>query len=191
MDKYRDFFPSLALGAALLLAALAAAPLFARIRLPGPAAFLAVGIAAGAFGIAPTGDLSALTLERVGAVALFVILFKGGLDTGFKAARLAARPILSLGIVGTAATAGGLAVVGRYALGLDWSVAVLTAVALAPTDPAAVYAVLRRSDSSHARTILEGESGVNDPAAISLMVAVTATVASGEPLLRARGLSVL
>ena len=180
MDKYRDFFPSLALGAALLLAALAAAPLFARIRLPGPAAFLAVGIAAGALGIAPTGDLSELTLERVGAVALFVILFKGGLDTGFNAARLAARPILSLGIVGTAATAGGLAVVGRYALGLDWSVAVLTAVALAPTDPAAVYAVLRRSDSSHSRTILEGESGVNDPAAISLMVAVTATVASGS-----------
>ena len=180
MEKYRDFFPSLALGAALLLAALAAAPLFARFRLPGPAAFLAVGIAAGALGIAPTEDLSTVTLERVGAVALFFILFKGGLDTGFRAARLAARPILSLGIVGTAATAGGLAVAGRYVLGLDWSVAVLVAVALAPTDPAAVYAVLRGSDSSRSRTVLEGESGVNDPAAIALMVAVTATVASGS-----------
>ena len=59
--------------------------------------------------------------------------------------------------------------------------AVLAAVALAPTDPAAVYAVLRGSDSSRARTILEGESGVNDPTAISLMVVVTATVASGNP----------
>ena len=84
MDKYRDFFPNLALGAALLLAAAAAAPLFARVRLPGPAAFLAIGILAGALGIAPTGDLSSLTLERVGAVALFIILFKGGLDTGFE-----------------------------------------------------------------------------------------------------------
>ena len=176
MDTYRHFFPILALGAALLLAALAAAPVFARFRLPAPAAFLAVGIVVGALGIAPTEDISTVTIERLGAVALFVILFKGGLDTGLRAARAAARPILSLGIVGTAATAAGLAVVARYVLGLDWTVAVLVAVALAPTDPAAVYAVLRRSESSRARTILEGESGVNDPAAIALMVAVIAAV---------------
>jgi potassium/hydrogen antiporter len=56
---------------------------------------------------------------------------------------------------------------------------VLVGGALAPTDPAAVYAVLRgRSGSGRARTILEGESGFNDPTAIALMVAVTAAVAS-------------
>jgi potassium/hydrogen antiporter len=181
VDEYTDFFPELALAAALLLAALAAAPLFERIRLPSPAAFLAVGIGAGLLGLAPTADLSVVRLEQVGAVALFVILFQGGLSTGFEAARAAARPILSLGIVGTAATACGLAVVARFALGLDWSVALLIAVALAPTDPAAVYAVLRgRSGSERARTILEGESGFNDPAAIALMVAVTAAVAGGH-----------
>lgn len=164
MDAYSDFFPNLALAAALLLAALAAAPLFERIRLPSPAAFLAVGIAAGLLGVAPTADLPVVRLEQVGAVALFVILFQGGLSTGFSAARAATRPILSLGIVGTAATACGLAVAARFALGLDWSVALLIAVALAPTDPAAVYAVLRdRSGSERARTILEGESGFNDP----------------------------
>ena len=181
MDEYVDFFPELALVAAVLLAALAAAPLFERIRLPSPAAFLAVGIAAGLLGIAPSADLPVVRLEQVGAVALFVILFHGGLSTGFGAARAAARPILSLGIVGTAATACGLAVAARFALGLDWSVALLIAVALAPTDPAAVYAVLRgRGGSERARTILEGESGFNDPAAIALMVAVTATVAGGN-----------
>ena len=99
MDQYVDFFPELALAAALLLAALAAAPLFERIRLPSPAAFLAVGMAAGLLEIAPTSDLSVVRLEQVGAVALFVILFQGGLSTGFNAARAAARPILSLGIV--------------------------------------------------------------------------------------------
>ena len=181
MDQYVDFFPELALAAALLLAALAAVPLFERIRLPSPAAFLAVGMAAGLLEIAPTGDLSVVRLEQVGAVALFVILFQGGLSTGFNAARAAARPILSLGIVGTAATACGLAVVARFALGLDWSIALLIGVALAPTDPAAVYAVLRgRSGSERARTILEGESGFNDPAGIALMVAVTAAVTAGH-----------
>jgi cell volume regulation protein A len=181
MDQYVDFFPELALAAALLLAALAAAPLFERIRLPSPAAFLAVGMAAGLLEIAPTADLSVVRLEQVGAVALFVILFQGGLSTGFKAARAAARPILSLGIVGTAATACGLTVIARFALGLDWSIALLVGVALAPTDPAAVYAVLRgRSGSERARTILEGESGFNDPAGIALMVAVTAAVTAGH-----------
>ena len=188
MSEYADFFPQLALAVALLLAALVAAPFFERIRLPSPAAFLAVGIAAGLLGVAPTGELRVVTLEQVGAVALFVILFHGGLGTGFGAARAAARPILALGLFGTVATAGGLALAAHYVLGLDWSIALLVAVALAPTDPAAVYAVLRgRSGSERARTVLEGESGVNDPAGIALMVAVTAAVATAALLLRALG----
>ena len=73
------------------------------------------------------------------------------------------------------------ALAAHYLLGLDWSIALLVAVALAPTDPAAVYAVFRgRSGSERARTILEGESGVNDPAGIALMVAVTAAVATAD-----------
>ena len=179
MSEYADFFPQLALAVALVLTALAAAPLFERFRLPSPAAFLAVGIVAGLLDVAPTGDLPIVTLERVGAVALFLILFQGGLGTGFGAARAAARPILALGLFGTVATAGGLALASHYVLGLDWPVSLLVAVALAPTDPAAVYAVLRgRSGSERARTVLEGESGFNDPAGIALMVAVTAAVAT-------------
>ena len=181
MPEYADFFPQLTLAVALLLTALAAVPFFERIRLPSPAAFLAVGIAAGLLDIAPTGELPIVTLEQIGAVALFVILFQGGLGTGFGAARAVARPILTLGLLGTVATAGGLALAARYALGLDWSIALLVAVALAPTDPAAVYAVLRgRSGSQRARTVLEGESGFNDPAGIALMVAVTAAVANSH-----------
>jgi len=181
MPEYADFFPKLALAVALLLTALAAAPFFERIRLPSPAAFLAVGIAAGLFGVAPTGELPVVTLEQIGAVALFAILFQGGLGTGFSAARAAARPILALGLFGTVVTAGGLALAAHFVLGLEWSVALLIAVALAPTDPAAVYAVLRgRSGSARARTVLEGESGFNDPAGIALMVAVTAAVAGSH-----------
>ena len=178
MAEYVHFFPQLAAATALVVAALAAAPLFERVRLPSPAAFLAVGVGAGLLGVAPTKELSVVRLEQVGAVALFVILFQGGLGTGFSAARAAARPILALGVFGTVATATGLGVLARYGLGLDWSVSCLIAVALAPTDPAAVYAVLRgRPGSERARTILEGESGFNDPAGIALMVAVMATVA--------------
>ncbi|HYN49725.1 MAG TPA: cation:proton antiporter [Thermoleophilaceae bacterium] len=181
MDEYTDFFPQLALVAALLLTALAAAPFFERFHIPSPAAFLAVGIAAGLLDVGPAKDLSTASLEEIGAVALMVILFQGGLATGFGAWRRAAQPILLLGLLGTAATAAGLAVVGKLLLGFDWPIALLVGVALAPTDPAAVYAVLRgRSGSERPRTILEGESGFNDPVAISLMVAVTAGLATGD-----------
>jgi len=181
MDEYADFFPQLAIVAALLLTALAAAPFLERLHVPSPAAFLAVGIAAGLLDVGPAKDLSAASLEQIGAVALMVILFQGGLATGLGAWRRAARPILLLGLPGTATTATGLAVVGKLVLGFDWPIALLVGVALAPTDPAAVYAVLRgRSGSERPRTILEGESGFNDPVAISLMVAVTASLATGD-----------
>ena len=178
MAALADFFPKLLVLAGLLLAALAAAPLAQRLRLPGPAAFLAVGIVAGLTGVAPTEDLSPLTLERIGAVLLYAILFQGGLATGFRAFRRSARPILLLGLPGTAATAGALALFAHLLLGYGWALAFLVAIALAPTDPAAVYAVLRgQRAETRARTILEGESGFNDPVGISLMVVAVASLA--------------
>jgi Kef-type K+ transport system membrane component KefB len=91
MREYLDFFPALALSVALLAAALAAVPLFGRIRLPSPVAFLAVGVTAGLVGVAPTADLSIATLEQAGAVALFLILFQGGLGTGLRVLRAQLR----------------------------------------------------------------------------------------------------
>jgi potassium/hydrogen antiporter len=179
MDAFAAFFPDLLVLTALLLAALAAAPLARVVGLPAPAAFLAIGIAAGLLDISPTEDLSLLTLEQIGAVALYAILFQGGLATGFVAWRRSARPILLLGLPGTAATAGALALVTHYILGLEWSIALPVGIALAPTDPAAVYSVLRgQRGKTRARTVLEGESGFNDPIGISFMVVAVASLGS-------------
>jgi potassium/hydrogen antiporter len=177
MRALSDFSLDLLVLAGLLLAALACAPLARRLGIPGAAAFLAVGIVAGLAGVAPTEELSIETLEQVGAIALYAILFQGGLQTGFARWGASARPILLLGLPGTAATAGALAVAGHFVLDLPWSLAFLVGIALAPTDPAAVYAVLRgRGGEGRARTILEGESGVNDPVGISLMVVAVGAV---------------
>jgi cell volume regulation protein A len=176
MNDYADFFPDLLVAAALLAASLAGAPLVRAVGLPAPAAFLAVGMCSGLLGISPTEGLSTLALEQIGAVALYAILFQGALATGFEAWRRSARPILLLGLPGTAATAGALALFGRFALGLDWPVAFLIGIALAPTDPAAVYAVLRGGRATRARTVLEGESGFNDPVGITLMVVALASL---------------
>jgi cell volume regulation protein A len=176
MSAYTDFFPDLFAFAALVVVAIAAAPLAARIGLPGPAAFLGVGILAAVTGLVPADALTPLQLEQIGTIALYAILFQGGLVTGFAEWRRCARPILLLGLPGTAATAAALAAIGHYVLGLDWSLAALAGIALAPTDPAAVYSVLRGGDQTRARTVLEGESGFNDPVGISLMLAAVAYI---------------
>lgn len=177
MPEFEDFFPTLLVVAALLLAALAAAPVAARLGLPAPAAFLAVGIVAGLAGWGPFDDVGAVALQQIGALALYAILFQGGLSTGFRAWRASARAILLLGLPGTAVTAAAVAAIAHWVLGLEWALAAFVGIALAPTDPAAVYATLRGGAATRARTVLEGESGFNDPVGISLMVVAVLLVA--------------
>src|SRR5262249_8033899 len=113
--------------------------------------------------------------ERVVTVALACILFDGGMRIGWSRFRRAAGPITAAGLGGTFATAAAVANVLHFGLGAEWYVAVLAATAIAPTDPAMVFAVLgRREISGRSGTILEGESGANDPVGIALMTALIA-----------------
>ena len=72
--------------------------------------------------------------------------------------------------------------VAHWLVGLDWYAAVLVATAVAPTDPAVVFSVLgEREVSGRSGTILEGESGANDPVGIALMASLlTAGSLSGH-----------
>jgi cell volume regulation protein A len=137
---------------------------------PGPALFL-LG-AAGASDIFPgLSVLSTKTVERIGVVALIVILFDGGMHVGWRRFRAAAVPITVLGVVGTFATAGVMAVLAHYLFDFGWTSAGILGAALAPTDPAVMFSVLgRREIGGRSGTILEGESGANDPVGIALMV---------------------
>jgi potassium/hydrogen antiporter len=81
--------------------------------------------------------------------------------------------------VGTFVTTAGIALVAHL-LGFDWRPALLLGVALAPTDPAVVFSVLgRREVGGRTGTILEGESGANDPVGIAAMAAVLAAGSAG------------
>ena len=87
MDAFAEFFPELLAVALLLLIAIALTPVVQALGLPGPAAFLAVGVVAVLSDVIPTDGLGELPLEEIGAVALYAVLFQGGLSTGFRAWR--------------------------------------------------------------------------------------------------------
>jgi potassium/hydrogen antiporter len=141
------------------------------VPIPTPAIFL-LGAALAARIFEGLGDkLSIRDVERVAVVALIVILFDGGMRVGWGRFRASVAPIALLGVLGTFATAGLMAVAARYLFGFDWTTAGLLGAALAPTDPAVMFSVLgRREVGGRTGTILEGESGANDPVGIALMI---------------------
>ena len=143
-----------------------------RLRVPTAGFFLLA--AALASDIWPTlGErLSIQDVERIAVVALVVILFDGGMRVGWRRFRESAVPIVSLGLVATFATAGLMTLAARYFLGFEWQTAALLGAALAPTDPAVMFSVFGRKEvAGRTGTILEGESGANDPVGIALMLA--------------------
>jgi cell volume regulation protein A len=93
------------------------------------------------------------------------------MSMGLAKFRSAAVPITALGVLGTFGTAPLVGVAAHYLLGFDWTVALLIGAALAPTDPAVTFSVLAGKEvEGRSATILEGESGFNDPVGIALMI---------------------
>jgi potassium/hydrogen antiporter len=139
------------------------------VPIPAPAIFLVV--AALVSDLVPALAPSFSSVEVVVAIALVVILFDGGADIGWRRFRVAAVPIGSLGVTGTFATAGLITLFAHVVLGTGWLTSGLLGAAIAPTDPAVVFSVLGgHSIRGRSRTILEGESGTNDPVGIALML---------------------
>jgi cell volume regulation protein A len=142
-----------------------------RLPLPAPGIFLLAAATVAALWPHAAEVLSILAVERIAVVALVVILLNGRIDIGWRRMWSSAGPVLSLGVLGTFATAALLAVAAHVILGFPWTLAGIIGAALAPTDPAVVFSVLGGTEiGSRAGTILEGEAGVNDPAGIALMI---------------------
>jgi cell volume regulation protein A len=172
---------------ALLVVIVAAAGLLAvwsnrvseRIRVPAPALFLIV--AAVASDLVPAlGRIPVVTVQRAVTVMLILLLFDGGMHIGVRRLRSAVGAVVWVGVVGTAVTAAGVTLAAHAVFGFDWRAALLLGVALSPTDPAVVFSVLgRREVSGRSGTLLEGESGANDPVGIAAMAAVLVAGSGG------------
>jgi cell volume regulation protein A len=163
---------ALAVGA-LLAAGIGASLLAGRLRLPGLVLVLVLGMVIGSDGLGwiNFGDYDAAQSAAIMALAL--ILYEGGLSSGWAEIRPVIGVSIALATIGTLITAGITAVVAGLLFGeLSWLEALIMGSTVAATDAAAVFAVLRGSTLRRriART-LEGESGVNDPVAVLLVLA--------------------
>ena len=141
--------------------------------------FLLVGMLAGVDG--PLGlpfDNYNLAFG-IGNIALAMILLDGGLRTPLSSIRAGLLPaglLASVGVVITAALAG---VAAMWAMNMEWRYGLLLGAVIASTDAAAVFTQLRNSGARLPRRLaatIEVESGLNDPVAVFLTLAMIALI---------------
>ena len=171
MDDITTFGRAIEVVAVGLTLAIFVRVIASRIGLPTAALLLTVTAVASAFSDRLADLLSFQDVQRIATLALIVILFDGGMGIGWRRFRTAAVPITVVGVIGTFGTAPLVAVAAHVLLGFDWTIALLIGAAVAPTDPAVTFSVLAGKEvEGRTGTILEGESGFNDPVGIALMI---------------------
>jgi cell volume regulation protein A len=155
----------------LLVAGLLATVLAGRLRVPGLVLFMGLGMAVGSDG---TGwiDFSDYELARtIGVIALALILFEGGLSVGFAEIRPVLRTSLALAVPGTMITAAISGLAASWLFGLSILEGMLLGSIVSATDGAAIFGLIRQSRLRPRVTrTLEGETGMNDPVAVLLVV---------------------
>lgn len=162
-----------------------ASKLSSRFGIPALLLFLVTGMLAGSEGPGGIPFDSPVIAMATGSVALFLILFDGGLQTDLKhlSRTIAIRGALlaTIGVMITAGVVGGFAV-----LVLDVSLVegLLLGAILSSTDAAAVFSVLRSRSVGlppRLRTLIEFESASNDPTAVFLTVTLIAVALGDAP----------
>src|SRR5581483_915420 len=89
------------IGGAVLAAAVLAASLATRLRLPALVLFAALGMLVGTDGAGWIAFDAYRMARLIGTVALVVILFEGGLAAGWQQLRPVLGPAVSLAVIGT------------------------------------------------------------------------------------------
>jgi cell volume regulation protein A len=156
----------------LLAGGLLASLVAGRVRVPSLLLFLGLGMLVGSegFGWIPFDDYE--LARTIGVIALGLILFEGGLNSGLAEVRPVLGAAISLATVGTALTALIAGVASTVLFDFSLLHGLLLGSVLASTDGAAIFALLRGSTLRRrlAQT-LEGESGMNDPVAVIFVLA--------------------
>jgi cell volume regulation protein A len=115
----------------------------------------------------------------VGNASLAIILLEGGSAPAWSTFRIGFKPALLLASVGVAVTASIVGAVAMHLMKLDWRHGLLLGAIVGSTDAAAVFSLLRHVGvrlGERVSATLELESGLNDPMAVFMVLALIATI---------------
>jgi cell volume regulation protein A len=174
-------FPVTMIGAGLVLISVMTSALAFRFGAPLLLVFLCIGLLAGEDGLGIRYN-DAGSAYFVGSLALAIILFDSGFNTKLRSVRQASVPALLLATVGVVLTSGMVGLIARLLFNLPWLEAFLLGAIVGSTDAAAVFFLLRVGGITirdQVRSLLEVESGSNDPMAIFLTIVLVELILSG------------
>lgn len=158
-----------------------------KLGIPVLLAFILLGMLFGSDGIIKISFDNYNFAEKVCSTALIFIMFYGGFGTNWREAKPVAAKAILLSSLGVILTAGFTGLFCRFALGLSWTESMLTGALLGSTDAASVFSILRSKRLNlryNTASLLEVESGSNDPCAYMLTMIILAimngTASGGE-----------
>lgn len=165
-----------------------------KIPVPSLLIFIGLGMLFGENGVLKIPFDDYLGVNTVCSVCLLCIMFYGGFGTNLRAARPVLPQSILLSTLGVAGTAGGVAVLVRLIFHLSWLECLLIGAVISSTDAASVFNILRTQNLAlkyHTDSLLEVESGSNDPMSF-MLTTVAIALLSGQsvsvPLLLAQQL---
>ncbi|HJD21094.1 MAG TPA: potassium/proton antiporter [Candidatus Gemmiger faecigallinarum] len=168
--------------AVVIFACVAFNRLSIRLGVPALLAFLFLGMLFGSDGIAriPFDDYA--FADQISTVALLFIMFYGGFGTNWRAAKPVAVQSIVLSSLGTILTAVLTGLFCHFVLGMALLEGLLCGAVLGSTDAASVFSILRARKlalKENTDSMLEVESGSNDPFAYMLTAVLLTAMESG------------
>lgn len=174
---------ALILGAVVVIVCVVSNKLLYRFGIPALLIFLALGMLLGSDGLNLIYFDDYGVASNICSIALIFIMFYGGFSTNWKVARpVAGRAILmsTLGVILTAALTG---LFCHFILKVTLLEGLLIGSVVASTDAASVFSILRSRKlglKGGLASLLELESGSNDPVSYMLTMVVLTLMSTGK-----------
>ena len=153
-----------------------------KLGIPALLAFILLGMFFGSDGVVQIPFSNYVFAEKICSIALIFIMFYGGFGTKWSEAKPVATKAVLLSTLGVVLTAGGVGLFCYYILKISLWESMLIGSVISSTDAASVFSILRSKRLNlkyGTASILEVESGSNDPFAYMLTVVVLTIMGGG------------
>lgn len=165
----------LLLAAVIIIVCIASSRLSGKLGVPALLIFIVLGMLFGSDGVFKIPFDNYNFAEQICSVALIFIMFYGGFGTNWKMAKPVIGKAVALSTLGVVITALLTGLFCYYVVGFSFLESMLIGAVISSTDAASVFSVLRSKKlnlKNNTASLLEVESGSNDPAAYMLTIIV-------------------
>lgn len=167
----------------VLLISITASKVLYKFGVPILLVFIVLGMIFGSDGIVGIYFANYSLTNELCSIALVLIMFYGGFGTNWKVAKPSLKPALLMSTVGVIITTLLTGIFVSFILKVSILEGLLTGAVVASTDAASVFAILRSQKlnlKGSLASLLEVESGSNDPTAYMLTIAILTLMSSGS-----------